>query len=177
MADRVYVSSTRLVVRLRGLPAFVRGVEAVRQELRHVDGFLGGALLAEPRLAFWTLTAWDGPRAMRAFRNGGTHAAVMPLLAEVGSEAAYVGWWQDDATLPPWTEVHRRFLAEATFTPLRRPHRRHREQQIPAPRLGLPRPLLPLPAAHRSGATGTETALHRTSAPEDVTDRAPKTRP
>ena len=143
MSGPVYVSSTRLVVRLRALPAFFRSVEAVQRELRRAEGFLGGALLAEPRLVFWTLTAWDGPRAMRAFRDGGVHARVMPLLAEVGAEAAYVGWWQDEATLPPWEEVHRRFLAAATFTPVARPNRRHRERRIPPPRFGLPRPLPP----------------------------------
>ena len=138
------------MVRLRALPAFLRAVEAVQAQVRGTDGFLGGTLLAEPRLTFWTMSAWDGPRAMRAFRDGGVHAQGMPLLAEVGAEAAYVGWWQDDATLPPWAEVHRRFLAAATFTPLRRPDRRHRQRRVPAPRLGLSRPL---PGAAGTGGT------------------------
>lgn len=160
MSGRVWISTTRLVVPLRAIPGFLRRVEAVRAELRHVDGFLGGALLVEPRRAFWTLTAWDGPRAMRAFRDGGAHATVMPLLAEMGSEAAYGGWWQDDATLPPWAEVHRRLVANPTFTPLSRPHRRHREEHIPAPRLGLPRPLPPMATASASetGPGGTSCA-------------------
>lgn len=145
MVGSVYLSSTRLVVRPRALPQFLRATERVQAQLRRTDGYLGGALLVEPRLAFWTLTAWDGPRAMRAFRDGGAHALVMPLLADIGTEAAYVGWHQDDATLPPWAEVHRQFLAGATSTPLRRPTRRHQQRQIPAPRRGLSRPLPPLP--------------------------------
>ena len=92
------------------------------------------------------MTAWDGPRAMRIFRDGGAHATVMPLLAETGSEASYGDWWQDDATLPRWAEVHRRLAANPTFTPLSHPHRRTREVRIPAPRLGLPRPLHPITA-------------------------------
>lgn len=160
MASNVYVSSTRLVVRPRALPAFLRNVEAVQAQVRGTDGFLGGALLAEPRLAFWTMTAWDGPRAMRAFRDGGVHAQVMPLLAEVGAEAAYVGWWQDDAALPPWAEVHRRFLTAATFTPLRRPSRRHQQRRVPAPRLGLSRPLSPAAGADGTAAAPMPAAPH-----------------
>ena len=161
MSARVWISTTRLVVPLRAVPRFLRNVEGVQADLRRVDGFLGGALLAEPRLASWTLTAWDGPRAMRAFRDGGAHGAVMPLLAGMGSEAAYGGWWQDDATLLPWAEVHRRLVAAPTFTPLPRPRRRHRERCVPAPRSGLSRPLHPAadpsvgePAGRRRAVAG-----------------------
>ncbi len=151
MADQVYVSSTRLVVRVHALPAFLRAVETVARELRRIDGFLGGAVLAEPRLAFWTLTAWDGPRSMRAFRDAGAHARVMPLLAEVGTEAAYVGWWQDEPTLPSWTQVHHRLVGDPTFTELTRPGRRQQAGRIPAPRFGISRRLTPtVPGQHRS---------------------------
>lgn len=143
MTGSVYVSCTRLVVRVRSLPAFLRGVSAVERQLQQVDGFLGGRLLAEPRLAFWTLTAWDGPRAMRAFRDGGAHAAVMPMLSTAGAEASFTGWWQEDATLPGWADVHRRLSSGATFAPLRRPRARHLNEQIAAPGRGLSQPLRP----------------------------------
>ena len=41
-APNVYVSCTRLVVRPRALPAFLRAVKDVERQLRHVDGLLGG---------------------------------------------------------------------------------------------------------------------------------------
>ena len=155
MAGRVFVNSTRLVPHLRALPSFLRDTESVVRQLRGVDGFLRGSLLVEPRLAFWTLTMWDGPRAMRAFRDAGAHAAVMPLLGDHAQEASYVGWWQDEETLPSWTEVHRHFRSDATFTPLPRGKLRHRQGLVPAPRFGLPRPVSPDAVRRGSGVSAS----------------------
>jgi hypothetical protein len=44
-------------------------------------------LLVDRHLTFWTLTAWESERDMRAYRNSGAHLKAMPKLINWCDEA------------------------------------------------------------------------------------------
>jgi hypothetical protein len=87
------VSVTRLRVRSwRHVPAFLWYTFVSQRQVVRAAGFSGGRLLIDARRTFWTLTAWEDERAMKAFRGTGAHARVMPRLFDWCDEAAYAHW-------------------------------------------------------------------------------------
>jgi heme-degrading monooxygenase HmoA len=62
------IGVTRLRVRsVRFLPSFAMHFLRTRRQVREAPGFQGGSLLADRRLAFWTMTAWDSRDSMRLY--------------------------------------------------------------------------------------------------------------
>ena len=121
-----FVSVTRLRLRsIRFLPAFVRHNLRALAQVKAAPGFRGGSLLADRALAFWTLTAWDDPAAMRAYMTAGAHRASMPYLLDWCDEASVAHWEQDGDALPEWTEAERRMRGEGRPSKLRHPGPRH----------------------------------------------------
>jgi hypothetical protein len=132
-----HISATRLRLRrLRFLPAFLRATEAVVVQMRTAPGFLGGRVLVERRLTFWTWSAWNRGDDMRAFRDAGAHRAAMPGLAEWCDEASVVHWLGE--TPADWAAVHGRMAAEGRASRVKHPARAHDEFDIAAPRPWLP---------------------------------------
>jgi Domain of unknown function (DUF3291) len=129
-------SVTRLRVRsLRFLPAFLwRSLLSQRQVMR-APGFIGGRLLIDRELTFWTLTAWESEQAMKAFRGSGVHARVMPRLSEWCSEASYTHWTPTEETLPPWDDAYERLVAEGRLSRVAHPTKNHEDRRFPKPRL------------------------------------------
>jgi hypothetical protein len=58
----------------------------------------------------------------------------MPKLMHWCDEAATAHYTQDSATLPTWTEAHRRLLAEGRKSKVRHPSPAHEAFEIPPPR-------------------------------------------
>ncbi len=124
-------SITRL--RLRSvftLPAFVRETRAISAEASASEGFLGGAVLPEGWMVFWTRTAWQSEAAMRAFRDGAAHRAAMPKLLDWCNEAM-VAHWEGDLE-SDWSNIHDRMSREGRKSRVRHPSRAH-EQRFIAP--------------------------------------------
>ena len=132
-----FVSLTRLRVRsLRFLPLF--GLHTLRS-LRQVEraaGFRDGALLADRKWTFWTLTVWDDQADMRAFMTSGDHRAAMPRLLDWCDEASVAHWEQADASLLPWPEADRRMRGEGRPSKLRHPSADHAPMTFAPPRGG-----------------------------------------
>ena len=117
-----FVSVTRLRLRsIRFLPAFVRHNRRTLAQVKAAPGFRGGSLLADRALAFWTLTAWDSPEAMRAYMTTGPHRTAMPHLLDWCDEASVAHWDQDGDALPDWPEADRRMRGEGRPSRLRHP--------------------------------------------------------
>jgi hypothetical protein len=116
------LSLTRVRLRSwRFVPLFVpHSLRSVRQ-LRLAPGFLGGKMLAERNLAFWTVTAWTDEAAMRAYMLGGDHRAAMPKLFDWANEASVARWETPDPVLPDWPEADRRMREIGRPSKLRRP--------------------------------------------------------
>src|ERR1700730_7734659 len=101
----MFASVTRLRVRsVRFLPAFLWHTFLSQRQAVRASGFSGGRLLIDSGLTFWTLTVWDSEETMRKFRSVGSHARVMPRLAEWCDEAAYAHWAASGNSIPTWTE-------------------------------------------------------------------------
>ncbi len=108
-----FISVTRLRVRsLRYLLQFIWQVLKSARQAERASGFLGGRLLREAKNTFWTMTAWEGETAMRAYRNAGAHRGVMPKLLDWCDEASVVHWNQESLELPDWQEAHQRMVKE-----------------------------------------------------------------
>ncbi len=74
-----FISITRL--RLRSFlfaPGFALDTFASIRQVREAGGFLGGALLPDRSLTFWTMTAWDSEDSMRRYMTAGSHKKAMP---------------------------------------------------------------------------------------------------
>jgi hypothetical protein len=108
------------------------------RQLTKQAGFLGGRLLADANLAFWTITAWQGADRMRHYRDSGAHQRAMPLLSLMCSEASVAHWQQEDETLPDWQTAHERMSSGARFYKLSAPSENHVDKVIPQPKLSDP---------------------------------------
>lgn len=133
----LFISLTRLRIRsIRHLPAFVVHTMRSLGQIRQAPGFRGGALLADRRRTFWTVSAWDEAASMRAFMASGAHRIAMPLLLDWCDEAAVAHWTQDSASLPSWTDADRRLRTEGRPSKVRHPNRFHADLSHPPPRRG-----------------------------------------
>lgn len=133
-------SVTRLRVRLIGrLPAFLlRTFLAQRQTVR-AHGFVGGKLLVDAKLTFWTLTVWQDEKSMKLFRGAGAHAQVMPRLVEWCDEASYAHWLWEKEAVPEWNEAYEHLVNEGRLSRVAHPSIDHEARRFPRPRL---RPLV-----------------------------------
>lgn len=132
-----FISLTRLRVRRwRYLPQFIWQALKTGRQAERSPGFVGGRLLREARNTFWTVTAWEDVAAMRAYRNAGAHARVMPRLLEWCDEASVANWSQDGLELPDWTEAHRRMLETGRPSKVKHPSPAQASKQIVPPRPG-----------------------------------------
>lgn len=117
-------SITRLRLRsVFALPAFARETRLISEQLRRAPGFLGGAVLAEGRLVFWTRSAWEHAEAMKAFRDSGAHRDSMPKLLDWCDEAA-VAQWQGDAE-SDWNAIYARLCESGRLSRVRKPSAAH----------------------------------------------------
>jgi hypothetical protein len=94
---------------------------------------LGGRLLVDAGRTFWTLTAWESEREMKAFRGAAAHARVMPRLAVWCDEAAYAHCSSED--IPSWPEAYECLVKEGRLSRVAHPSANHEAREFPKPRL------------------------------------------
>jgi len=109
--------------------ALWRSLLAARQAARAL-GLIDGKLLRDRGRVLWTATAWDERAAMRLYRDGGLHQALMPKLVRWCDEAAVAHWLQEGAELPGWDEVARRIQQDGRASRVRRPSPDHQAFRI-----------------------------------------------
>src|SRR5262245_27294309 len=132
----MFASVTRLRVRsLRFLPAFMWKTFLSQRQVVRSPGFLGGRLLVDARLTFWTLTIWESERAMKAFRGSGPHSNVMPRLVDWYDEAAYAHWITTGSSVPAWPEAYEHLRHEGHLSRVAHPSRDHEARYFAQPRL------------------------------------------
>jgi hypothetical protein len=128
------VSVTRLRLRsIRFLPRLYWETRKIRRSLEKAPGFLGGKLLADRKCTFWTMSMWKDMDSMRAFRNSGVHAAVVPNIDKWCSEASVVHWEMKDGRLPCWKEAHRRMTEAGKPSPLKFQSADHKGRMVREP--------------------------------------------
>ena len=129
-------SVTRLRVRsVRFLPVFVWQTFLSQRQVQRAPGFVGGRLLVDSGMTFWTLTVWESEQAMRGFRGSGAHARVMARLPEWCNEAAYGHWVKTGDPIPTWEEAYERLVAEGRLSRVAHPTQDHSARRFAKPRL------------------------------------------
>jgi hypothetical protein len=126
---------------LRFLPGFVLHALKSRSQVQRAAGFQGGSLLADRRSTFWTMTAWDGEEAMRAYILAGDHRAAMPRLLAWCDEASVVHWVHDEQTLPSWRSAAERMRQEGRPSKVGNPSPNHAGLSFDVPRLTVAAPI------------------------------------
>ncbi|HXH16243.1 MAG TPA: hypothetical protein VNJ10_08945 [Sphingomonas sp.] len=130
-----FVSITRLRLRsLRFLPQFVVHALSTTAQIRRAAGFVGGELLPDRQLTFWTMTMWHYQADMRRYIVNGAHLKVMPKLMHWCDEASIVHWDQDARDLPSWDEADRRMRGEGRPSKVRHPTPHHADLSYRPPR-------------------------------------------
>ena len=130
------VSITRLRVRsYRFLPAFLFYALRSAGQAKSAEGNLAVKLLKDAHNTWWTSTAWDSEASMRKFMLAQPHGAAMRKLLHWCDEAALVHWNQPDATLPNWTEAHRRMQTEGRPSKVNNPSPDHAAFRLAAPKV------------------------------------------
>ena len=137
-----FLSLTRLRIRsLRFLPFFaVHTLRSVAQ-IRKSPGYLQGALLADRRFTFWTLTAWNSQESMRQYILSGAHKQAMPHLLHWCDEASVAHWDQPDPTLPNWPEAGHRMRTTGRPSKVLHPSPNHATLTYATPRTTLSGPI------------------------------------
>ena len=131
------ISVTRLRVRsVFYLPQFFWHTFKVQRQAKSAPGMLGGRLMLEAHLVFWTATVWESDAAMRAFRSSGAHMRAMPKLLDWCDEASYAHWEQESAELPSWAEAHRRMVTDGKLSKVKNPSAAQAAKKFPEPRNG-----------------------------------------
>ncbi len=132
----MFISVTRLRVRRWiDLPPFLWWTRSAQSQVLKAPGFVGGRLLVDRHRTFWTLTAWENERAMKAYRGSGAHSQVMPKLMRWCDEAAYTHWEAADSQVPSWPEAYQQLLRSARLSRVAHPSPAHEARLFEAPRL------------------------------------------
>jgi quinol monooxygenase YgiN len=105
----VLLSYLPLKTHWRILP-FVIYTARVMKQLASAQGLLGYSLLARPvQKRFWTLSAWENPRALDTFVQDPPHAQIMAALAPHMGKTRFNRWMVKGSQLPlRWDEALRR---------------------------------------------------------------------
>ncbi len=131
----VFVSLTRLRVRsIRFVPFFAVHTLRARSQVSKAPGFQTGALLADRRWTFWTMTAWDSQESMRQYMTTGDHKRAMPHLLHWCDEASVAHWSQPETALPSWTEADQRMRESGRVSKVNHPSPQHASLSYEAPR-------------------------------------------
>jgi len=107
----VHVFASRFETRtLRGALLFFLRTPKVWRQVSRAPGAYGAALRAQLlRRTFWTVSAWESPKALGEFARGGPHAPVARGLRAQMLDSKFVTWSTTSGELPVgWTEVARR---------------------------------------------------------------------
>ena len=130
-----FVSLTRLRIRsFRFVPLFALYTWRALRQIRRASGFQIGALLADRKWTFWTITAWDSEESMRQFMVSGAHKDAMPHLLEWCDEASVAHWTQPETEVPSWIEADRRMREGGRSSKVKNPSPQHATLSFRAPR-------------------------------------------
>lgn len=140
-----FVSITRLRIRrYRFMPGFAVHTLRSLHQVRRAEGLVGGAVLADARLAFWTMTVWSDQAAMRRYMMDGAHRKAMPHLLHWCDEASIVHWTADGPGIPSWTEAERRMRSDGRPSRVRHPSADHSDLRFAPPRQRAGGPIRPV---------------------------------
>ena len=77
--------------------------------------------------AYWPMTAWRDPEALRAFMLSGDHRAAMPRLAGWCDEASLTRFELPDGARPSWQDAERELAMHGRTSRIDHPSPAHAE--------------------------------------------------
>ena len=138
----VFVSLTRLRIRsIRFLPWFAWDAVRSNRQVQRAAGFRTGALLADRKWTFWTMTAWDSQASMRQYMTTGSHKKAMPKLMRWCDEASVAHWEQEGDVLPTWQEADARMRTTGRPSKVLHPTAEHASLGYAEPRVSAGGPI------------------------------------
>ena len=98
----------------RMIPRFIKYTAEIERQLSESSGLVGYSLQAQPlSLKFWTLSVWEGERALMEFVVRSPHGPVMQSLLPHMGATKFTRWAIKGAHLPPdWREAKKRMAEE-----------------------------------------------------------------
>ena len=111
---------------------FTDAVAAIEQAMKS-EGNLGADALADAHNAWWSVSAWQDHRLMRAFVDTEPHLAISARLDHYCDEATFVDWEQAGPDLPDWQTSWRHLTADGQVAELTQPSAANQTRDFPAP--------------------------------------------
>lgn len=79
-------------------------------QAKRAPGCSHAATRREEGNIFWSLSVWQTPEAMRAYRSSGAHLRAMQVTRQITGRADFVHWQSD--SIPGWDEAMSRAKQE-----------------------------------------------------------------
>jgi hypothetical protein len=111
---------------------FTDAVAAIEQAMKS-EGNLAADALADAHDAWWSVSAWQDHRLMRAFVDTEPHLAISARLDHYCDEATFVDWEQAGPDLPDWQTSWRHLTADGQVAELTQPSAANQTRDFPAP--------------------------------------------
>jgi hypothetical protein len=111
---------------------FTDAVTAIEQA-QQSEGNLGADALADADNAWWSASAWQDRRLMRAYVDSQPHLGIRTRLDHYCDEATFVDWEQESPDLPGWQASWRRLTADGRAAELSQPSAANQTRDFPPP--------------------------------------------
>ncbi|HUY51701.1 MAG TPA: hypothetical protein VMV92_39370 [Streptosporangiaceae bacterium] len=113
------------------LDEFFTAAVSTLEQAKQSDGTLGADVLADANDTWWTATAWQERRPMRAFVDSEPHLRSMARLDDWCDEATFVEREQASPDLPDWQTSYHRLIADGQVASLTHPSDAHQTRAFP----------------------------------------------
>jgi quinol monooxygenase YgiN len=111
---------------------FTDAVAAIEQATKS-EGNLGADALADANNAWWSVSAWQDRRQMRAYVDTEPHLGISSRLDHFCDEATFVDWEQASPDLPDWQTSWRHLIADGQVAELSHPSDANQTRAFPQP--------------------------------------------
>ena len=112
--------------------SFTDAVAAIEQATKP-EGNPGADALADAHNAWWSVSAWQERRLMRAYVDSQPHLDIRARLDHYCDEATFIDWEQDSPDLPDWQTSWRHLTADGKAAELSHPSAANRTRNFPPP--------------------------------------------
>ena len=111
---------------------FTDAVAAIEQAMKS-EGNLGADALADANNAWWSVSAWQDRRQMRAYVDREPHQGISTRLDHFCDEATFVDWEQASPDLPDWQTSWRHLITDGKVAALTYASAANQTRDFPPP--------------------------------------------
>jgi quinol monooxygenase YgiN len=111
---------------------FTDAVAAIEQATKS-EGNLGADALADANNAWWSVSAWQDRRQLRAYVDREPHQSISMRLDHFCDEATFVDWEQASPDLPDWQTSWHHLTADGKVAELTHASAANQSRDFPLP--------------------------------------------